>query len=314
MTLPTLPPDLPEVRGKLIPGAELAPYTWFRVGGPADALFLPADEEDLAAFLKALDPAVPVTPLGVGSNLIVRDGGIPGIVIRLMGKYWGEIEATDGLTLSARAGALDLAAARAAAANGITGLEFLSGIPGSLGGATRTNAGCYGRELKDVLVRLEGITRAGARQVYGDGHAPVAFSYRHTDLPSDFIVTRLVLRGTGTGEPDKIAAAITALQARRAETQPIKEKTSGSTFANPDPPGTPDQRSAWKLIDAAGCRGLKVGGAQVSPLHCNFLINTGEATAADLEALGELVRARVLETSGVELRWEVRRMGRVQRV
>lgn len=319
MTLPPLPPNLPEVRGKLIPGAELAPYTWFRVGGPADALFLPADEEDLAAFLKALDPAIPVTVLGVGSNLIVRDGGIPGIVIRLMGKYWGEIEALDGITLSARAGALDLAVARAAAENGITGLEFLSGIPGSLGGATRTNAGCYGAELRDRLVALHGFRRDGSRAAYRGPGKPGAlpeahFSYRHTDLPDDLIVTRLILEGTGTDDPATISAAIAALQARRAETQPIKEKTSGSTFANPDPPGTPDQRSAWKLIDAAGCRGLKVGGAQVSPLHCNFLINTGTATAADLEALGELVRARVLETSGVDLRWEVRRMGRVQRV
>lgn len=319
MTLPPLPPNLPEVRGKLIPGAELAPYTWFRVGGPADALFLPADEEDLAAFLKALDPAIPVTVLGVGSNLIVRDGGIPGVVIRLMGKYWGEIEALDGITLSARAGALDLAVAKAAAENGITGLEFLSGIPGSLGGATRTNAGCYGAELRDRLVALHGFRRDGSRAAYRGPGKPGAlpeahFSYRHTDLPDDLIVTRLILEGTGTDDPATITAAITALQARRAETQPIKEKTSGSTFANPDPPGTPDQRSAWKLIDAAGCRGLKVGGAQVSPLHCNFLINTGTATAADLEALGELVRARVLETSGVDLRWEVRRMGRVQRV
>lgn len=319
MTLPPLPPNLPEVRGKLIPGAELAPYTWFRVGGPADALFLPADEEDLAAFLKALDPAIPVTVLGVGSNLIVRDGGIPGVVIRLMGKYWGEIEALDGITLTARAGALDLAVAKAAASNGITGLEFLSGIPGSLGGATRTNAGCYGAELRDRLVALHGFRRDGSRAAYRGPGKPGAlpeahFSYRHTDLPDDLIVTRLILEGTGTDDPATITAAITALQARRAETQPIKEKTSGSTFANPDPPGTPDQRSAWKLIDAAGCRGLKVGGAQVSPLHCNFLINTGTATAADLEALGELVRARVLETSGVDLRWEVRRMGRVQRV
>lgn len=315
MTLLSLPP----ARGKLIPGAELAPYTWFRVGGPADALFLPADEEDLAAFLKALDPAIPVTVLGVGSNLIVRDGGIPGVVIRLMGKYWGEIEALDGITLSARAGALDLAVAKAAASNGITGLEFLSGIPGSLGGATRTNAGCYGAELRDRLVALHGFRRDGTPAAYRGPGKPGAlpeahFSYRHTDLPDDLIVTRLILEGTGTDDPATISAAIAALQARRAETQPIKEKTSGSTFANPDPPGTPDQRSAWKLIDAAGCRGLKVGGAQVSPLHCNFLINTGTATAADLEALGELVRARVLETSGIDLRWEVRRMGRVQRV
>ncbi|MFN4025069.1 MAG: UDP-N-acetylmuramate dehydrogenase [Hyphomonas sp.] len=311
--------SLPQPRGKLIPGASLAPYTWFRVGGPADALFLPADEDDLAAFLKALDPAIPITVIGVGSNLIVRDGGIEGVVIRLMGKYWGEIEAEDAITLSARAGALDLAVAKAAAANGITGLEFLSGIPGSLGGATRTNAGCYGSELRDRLVALHGYRRDGTRAAYRGpgkpGGLPEAhFSYRHTDLPDDFIVTRLILEGTGTDDPATITAAIAALQARRAETQPIKEKTSGSTFANPDPPGTPDQRSAWKLIDAAGCRGLKVGGAQVSPMHCNFLINTGEATAADLEALGELVRARVLETSGVNLRWEVRRIGRLQRV
>ncbi|MFN7180261.1 UDP-N-acetylmuramate dehydrogenase [Hyphomonas sp.] len=310
MTLPTLPP----ARGKLIANAPLAPYTWFRVGGPADALFLPEDEDDLEAFLKALDPAIPVTILGVGSNLIVRDGGIEGVAIRLMGRQWGEITRTGETELTADSGALDLAVARAAAKHGLTGLEFLSGIPGSLGGATRTNAGCYGRELKDVLVRLEGFTRAGERRTYGDGHTPVHFTYRHTDLPDDFLVTRLVLQATGNGDPAAIAAEIETLQSRRAETQPIREKTSGSTFANPDPPGTPDQRSAWKLIDAAGCRGLKVGGAQVSPMHCNFLINTGEATAADLEALGELVRARVLDTSGVSLRWEVRRIGRIQTV
>ncbi len=304
-------PSLPQARGKLIEGAALAPYTWFRVGGPADVLFLPEDETDLAGFLGALDPAIPVTALGVGSNLIVRDGGIPGVVIRLMGRAWGEVMKTGELELTAGAGALDLAVAKAAAKHGMTGLEFLSGIPGSLGGATRTNAGCYGRELKDVLIRLEGINRAGERRVFGEGHTPVQFSYRHTDLPEDLIVTRLVLRGSGTRDAGGIAAEIEALQARRAETQPIREKTSGSTFANPDPPGTPGQRSAWKLIDAAGCRGLKVGGAQVSPMHCNFLINTGKASAADLEALGELVRARVLETSGVSLRWEVRRIGRI---
>jgi UDP-N-acetylmuramate dehydrogenase len=305
--------SLPPVRGKLIEGADLAPYTWFRVGGPADALFLPEDEADLSSFLAALDPSLPVTALGVGSNLIVRDGGIAGVVIRLMGRTWGEIVKTGDLELTAGAGALDLAVAKTAARHGLTGLEFLSGIPGSLGGATRTNAGCYGRELKDVLVRLEGIDRRGARVTYGDGHTPLHFSYRHSSLPEDFIVTRLVLRAAGTAEPAEISAAIEALQAKRAETQPIREKTSGSTFANPDPPGTPDQRSAWKLIDAAGCRGLKVGGAQVSPMHCNFLINTGDATAADLEALGELVRARVLDASGVSLRWEVRRIGRTQK-
>ena len=307
---------LPPVRGKLLKDAPLAPYTWFRVGGPADHLFLPADEEDLAEFLKALDPAIPVTVLGVGSNVIVRDGGIEGVVIRLMGKYWGHIEPAGDLQLAARPGALDLSVAKAAAEHGIAGLEFLSGIPGSLGGATRTNAGCYGRELRDVMVKLEGLRRDGEAVAYqGPGRdlgLPEAhFSYRHSDLPEDLIVTRLVLEGTGPGDPDMIRTEIEALQARRAETQPIKDKTSGSTFANPDPPGTPNQRSAWKLIDAAGCRGLKVGGAQVSPKHCNFLINTGDATAADLEALGELVRRRVFETQGVELRWEVRRIGRL---
>ena len=307
---------LPPVRGKIIEQASLAPYTWFRVGGPADALFLPADEDDLQGFLAALDPSVPVTVLGVGSNVIVRDGGIEGVVIRLMGKYWGEVEALDGITLSARAGALDLSVAKAAAANGIRGMEFLSGIPGSVGGATRTNAGCYGSELRDTLVALHGFRRDGSPAAYRGPGKPGAqpeahFSYRHTDLPDDLIVTRLILEGTGTDDPAAIQADIEQLQARRGETQPIKEKTSGSTFANPDPPGTPDQRSAWKLIDAAGCRGLRVGGAQVSPLHCNFLINTGNATAADLEALGELVRRRVFETQGVELRWEVRRIGRL---
>src|SRR3990167_4723332 len=190
-------PSFPKPRGKLIPGAALAPYTWFRVGGPADALFLPEDASDLSAFLAALDPSVPITVLGVGSNLIVRDGGIPGVVIRLMGRAWGEVMKTGELELTAGAGALDLAVAKAAGKHGMTGLEFLSGIPGSLGGATRTNAGCYGRELKDVLVRLEGITRSGERRVYGEGHTPVEFSYRHSDLPDDFIVTRLPLRAAG---------------------------------------------------------------------------------------------------------------------
>lgn len=307
--------SLPSMRGKLMRDAVLAPYTWFRVGGPADALFLPADEEDLADFLKALDPAIPVSVLGVGSNVIVRDGGIEGVVIRLMGKYWGEVEALDGISLSVRAGALDLSVAKTAARNGIKGLEFLSGIPGSIGGATRTNAGCYGRELRDVLVSLHGFRRDGKAVAYRGPARPGAlpeahFSYRHTDLPDDLIVTRLIVEGNDTGDPESILADIEALQARRAETQPIREKTSGSTFANPDPPGTPDQRSAWKVIDAAGCRGLKVGGAQVSPMHCNFLINTGDATASDLETLGEDVRARVKAHSGIDLRWEVRRIGR----
>ncbi|MDJ0920126.1 MAG: UDP-N-acetylmuramate dehydrogenase [Henriciella sp.] len=300
---------LPEVRGKLMKNAPLAPYTWFRVGGAADVLFLPADEGDLGDFLAALPQEVPVTVLGVGSNTIVRDGGVEGVVIRLMGKYWGGIEIEDG-DVHARSGALDLSVARAAAKAGVSGLSFLSGIPGSLGGAVRTNAGCYGRELSDVLVSVEGIARCG-----GGVSIPVSeieFSYRHTDFPADVVVTSMTLRGDAGGDPETLAAEIAAHQARRAETQPIKEKTGGSTFANPDPPGTPDQRSSWKLIEAAGCRGLRVGGAQVSEKHCNFLINIGDATAADIEALGELVRARVLEHSGVDLRWEIRRIGRLQ--
>lgn len=307
----------PPVRGKLIENAVLAPYTWFRVGGAADALFLPADIEDLAAFLKALPSDVPVTVVGVGSNVIVRDGGIEGVVVRLAGGYWGAIESVGETELKAKAGALDLSIAKAAAKAGISGLSFLSGIPGSIGGAVRTNAGCYGAELKDAALQIFGVSRAGQMVTYQTGLTnlglpEVNFTYRHTDFPDDIIVTEVLLRGTGTGASEDLMAEIKAHQGRRAETQPIREKTSGSTFANPDPPGTPNQRSSWKLIDAAGCRGLRVGGAQVSELHCNFLINTGEATAADLEALGELVRARVLATSGVDLRWEVRRIGRVK--
>lgn len=305
------PESLPPLRGKLIKDAPLAPYTWFRVGGAADALFLPADDADLATFLKALPEEVPVTVLGVGSNTIVRDGGIEGVVVRLMGRYWGTVK-HKGTEVSARAGALDLSVAKAAAKAGISGLSFLSGIPGSIGGAVRTNAGCYGHELSDVVTAVDGISRAGAPVTLQ--RKDIGFSYRHTDFASNIIVTQLHLAGSGTGDPDVLAGEIEAHQKRRAETQPIKDKTGGSTFANPDPPGTPDARSSWKLIDAAGCRGLRVGGAMVSEKHCNFLINTGEATAADIEALGELVRARVLEQSGVDLRWEIRRIGRLQPV
>ncbi len=301
--------SLPPVRGKMLPDAPLAPYTWFRVGGAADALFLPADEDDLSAFLKALPADIPITVLGVGSNTIVRDGGIQGVVIRLMGGYWGAIE-VDGGEVRARAGALDLSVAKGAAKAGVSGLSFLSGIPGSIGGAVRTNAGCYGRELSDVVSAVEGVTRQGDKRIFL--RSQIHFSYRHTDFPSEVIVTRLILAGHDGADPEQLAEEIAAHQKRRAETQPIKDKTGGSTFANPDPPGTPDQRSSWKLIDAAGCRGLRVGGAQVSEKHCNFLINTGDATAADIEALGELVRARVLDHSGVDLRWEIRRIGRLQ--
>lgn len=298
---------LPEFRGKMMKNAALAPYTWFRVGGTADMLVLPADIEDLQIVMKALPTDIPVTVLGVGSNTIVRDGGIEGAVIRLMGKYWGDIRRDGDVGLTARAGALDLSVAKAAAREGLSGLSFLSGIPGSIGGAVRTNAGCYGHELSDVVTAVDGVTRSG--ELIRLTRDEIGFAYRHTDFPSDIIVTELHLRGEIGGNPDALAEEIAAHQKRRAETQPIKDKTGGSTFANPDPPGTPDARSSWKLIDAAGCRGLKVGGAMVSEKHCNFLINTGDATAADIEALGELVRARVLAHSGVDLRWEIRRMG-----
>lgn len=309
--------NLPDVRGKLLLDQPLAPYTWFRVGGPADALFLPKDEDDLADFLRVLPADVPVHFMGVASNSIIRDGGIAGVTIRLMGGYWGSIEPAGSHSLFARAGALDLAVAKASAKHGIAGLTFFSGIPGSIGGAVRTNAGCYGRELKDVANQIEGITRSGEKvrfeaEIAQYGDPKIEFSYRHTNFPDDVIVTGILLTGSGDGDPAALQAEIEEHQARRAETQPIKDKTGGSTFANPDPPGTPDQRSSWKLIDAAGCRGLKVGGAQVSEKHCNFLINTDDATAADIEALGELVRARVLDVTGVDLRWEIRRIGRIQ--
>lgn len=307
---------LPKVRGQLLADQALAPFTWFRVGGAADALFLPKDEDDLSHFLAKLDPLIPVTVLGAASNVIVRDGGVVGVVVRLAGKYWGEIEVLNATTLRARAGALDMAVARKAAAEGIAGLEFLSGIPGTLGGAVPTNAGCYGRELKDVLLQLEGFNRKGERVVMqgllvDDGKAQLHMEYRHTDLPEDVIVTALVLAGNDVEDPAVITARMDGFKARRETTQPIREKTGGSTFANPDPPGTPNQRSSWKLVDEAGMRGARRGGAQVSELHCNFLLNTGEATAADIEGLGEDVRAAVKAKSGVELRWEIRRIGRV---
>lgn len=299
--------DLPDVRGKLSFEAPLAPYTWFRVGGPADTLFLPADEDDLASFLSQLDPSIPVTVLGIGSNVIVRDGGIEGVVIRLAGRGFGGVE-VKGTQITAGAAVPDAMVARKAAEAGIAGLEFFSGVPGAIGGALRMNAGCYGSETKDVVTEIRAVTRAGEHVTLTN--AQMGYSYRHSEAPTDMIFTSAVFEGEA-GDPDEISAAIEALQARRGETQPIREKTGGSTFANPDPPGTPDQRSSWKLIDAAGCRGLRVGGAQVSELHCNFLINTGEATASDLEALGELVRARVRESSDVDLRWEIRRIGRI---
>ncbi len=294
--------DLPPVRGRLLFDEPLAPFTWLRVGGNADALFLPADEEDLAAVLRALPPEVPVTVLGVGSNVIVRDGGVEGLVIRLAGRAFGEIaiEPEDNRVI-AGAAVLDSALARAAAGAGIGGLEFFAGIPGTVGGALTMNAGCYGGETGDWLSVAWGLDRSGAPKVFTV--ADFAFGYRHSSAPRDIIWTAAVFQGR-PGDSAGIQEAMTAITRRRETTQPIREKTGGSTFKNP--PG----HSAWKLVDNAGWRGKPWGGAMFSPLHANFLINTGDATAADLEDLGEAVREDVLKKFGVALEWEIKRIGR----
>jgi UDP-N-acetylmuramate dehydrogenase len=295
---------LPPVRGKLLREEPLAPFTWFRVGGAADVLFLPADADDLAGFLKALDPTVPVTVLGVGSNVIVRDSGIEGVIIRLAGRTFAGI-ATEGDTITVGAGALDATVAKASARAGIAGLEFYAGIPGTIGGALTMNAGCYGAETRDVLVSAWGLTRAGERVDYG--LADFGYTYRHSEAPADIIWLEATYRGT-PDDPEAVATRIAAITARREQTQPIREKTGGSTFKNP--PG----HSSWKLVDEAGWRGrlhrVTGGGAKFSELHSNFMINPGEATAADIEGLGETVRADVLARTGIPLDWEIRRIGR----
>jgi len=290
---------LPTVRGRYTFDAPLAPTTWFRVGGNADVLFKPADLEDLQHFLQQCPATIPVMTIGVASNLLVRDGGVEGVVIRLGGGF-AEIEPT-GEQIRVGAAALDVNVALAAQLAGIAGLEFMTGIPGTLGGALRMNAGCYGREIKDVLVSCRALDRRG--QLHTLTPADLHLTYRHCDVPDDWIFVDAVLRGSAD-TPEAIAARMQDIQAKREASQPIRTRTGGSTFANP--PG----ESAWKLIDAAGCRGLMVGGAQVSEKHCNFLINTGTASASDLENLGEQVKNRVKATSGIELRWEIRRIGR----
>jgi len=292
--------DMPDLRGRLASNQPLAPYTWFRVGGPAQALFSPADEADLAYFLTHLPHEIPVTVIGLGSNLIVRDGGVPGVVIRLGGKAFGEIEILPDNRLRAGTAVPDMKAARAAAEAGIDGLAFLRGIPGSIGGALRMNAGAHGGETTDVLIEARGVDRAGGIRTFT--HDAMGFSYRHSEAPEDVIFTTALFQGR-PGEPAAIMAEMDRITAAREASQPIREKTGGSTFANPKP------QSAWKVIDAAGCRGLVMGDAQVSEMHCNFLINRGQASAADIEGLGEEVRRRVLAHSGVELRWEIRRIG-----
>ncbi len=295
------------VRGKLLENAELAPFTWFRVGGAADLLFLPQDVEDLQVFLKAAPADMPVTVLGAASNVIVRGGGVEGAVVRLTPPF-GRIE-VEGTTVTAGAAALDLKVAQAAAKAGVAGLEFFSGVPGTIGGALRMNAGCYDTETKDVLVEARAVNRAGEIVTLRPGD--FGYTYRHSTAPDDLIFIEAVFRGQ-EDKPEAVLERMAALRARREDAQPIREKTGGSTFANPDPPGTPDQRKAWKLIDAAGMRGARKGGAQVSEKHCNFLINTGDASAADIEGLGEEVRAAVRKTSGVDLRWEIKRIGKSQ--
>lgn len=295
---------LPDVRGKLLRDEPLGPFTWFRVGGNADVLFIPADADDLAAFLKALDPAVPVTVLGVGSNLIVRDGGLEGVAIRLAGRPFAGI-VVEGETITVGAGALDAMVARASAKAGLAGLEFYAGIPGTIGGALTMNAGCYGAETKDVLISARGIMRSGERVDYA--LSDFGYTYRHSEAPADIIWIEATYRGT-PDEPAAVQARIDEITSRRELTQPIREKTGGSTFKNP--PG----HSSWKLVDAAGWRGKLFratgGGAMFSELHANFMINPGEATAADIEGLGEAVRADVLSKTGVQLDWEIKRIGR----
>ncbi|MGZ6039731.1 MAG: UDP-N-acetylmuramate dehydrogenase [Phenylobacterium sp.] len=294
--------SLPAVRGKLLRDEPLGPFTWFRVGGPADVLFLPQDEDDLAAFLKGLDASVPVTLLGVGSNTLVRDGGVDGVVIRL-GKAFAAVEPRGEHRIYAGAAVLDAVLAREAGRAGIAGLEFYRGVPGSVGGALVMNAGCYGSETRDVLVEAYALSRDGRRLTLSN--ADLDYSYRRSARAA--AEPLVFLGGLFQGRPDDpaaIAARMDEITQRRETTQPIREKTGGSTFKNP--PGN----SSWKLVDQAGWRGKPFGGAMFSPLHANFLINTGEATAADLESLGEAVRADVKAKTGVELEWEIKRIGR----
>jgi len=302
MAFPDITPELkakmPALRGRLLPNQSLAELTWFRVGGPAQVLFMPDHEDDLAYFLMHLAGEIPVTVVGLGSNLIVRDGGVPGVVIRL-GRGFGDT-AIESEQVRAGAAVPDVKVARVAQEAGIAGLAFLRGIPGAIGGALRMNGGAYGGETKDVLIEARAVDRKGNVAVWRN--ADMHYSYRHCGAPEDLIFTQALFQGR-PGDRAQIAAEMDKITGSREATQPIKSRTGGSTFKNP--PG----RKAWQLIDAAGCRGLVVGDAQVSEMHCNFLINRGNASAADIETLGETVRKRVKENSGVELEWEIKRIG-----
>lgn len=292
--------ELAGLRGRITPNAEMDKITWFRAGGLADALFQPADEDDLAAFLKAVPEDVPLTIVGVGSNLLVRDGGIGGFVVRLSAKGFGEAEAISRTRIRAGAAVPDKRVAAVALEAGIGGFHFYHGIPGAIGGALRMNAGANGVETRERVVEVTALDRKGNRHTLSN--ADMGYAYRHSSAPADFIFTSALFEGY---PEDKavIKASMDAVQHHRETVQPIREKTGGSTFKNPE--GT----SAWKEIDNAGCRGLMIGGAQMSPMHCNFMINTGSATGYDLEYLGETVRARVLEHSGIRLHWEIKRIG-----
>jgi len=302
MTFPDLVPlvkkTMPDLRGRVLANQSLAELTWFRVGGPAQLLFMPEDESDLSYFLAHLPGDLPVTVIGLGSNLIVRDGGVPGSAVRL-GRGFNEIT-IEGARVRAGAAVPDVKVARAAQEAGIAGLSFMRGIPGAVGGALRMNGGAYGRETKDALIEARAVDRSG--RVHVLGNADLRYSYRHCGAPDGFIFTEATFAGE-PGDPSVIAAEMEKITASREQTQPVKSRTGGSTFKNP--PGG----KAWQLIDAAGCRGLKRGDAQVSEMHCNFLINLGNATAADIETLGETVRRKVEEQSGVSLEWEIKRIG-----
>lgn len=290
---------LPAVRGKLTANAPLAPLVWFKSGGAAQWLFEPKDVDDLSVFLAELPADVPVMALGLGSNLIVRDGGFPGVVVRL-GKAFAKLAVLDGTTLRCGGGASGILVSSTARDAGIGGLEFLRSIPGTVGGFVRMNGGAYGREVKDILVDCDVVLRSGQRKTLARDE--LGYSYRHSELPDGAVVVGATFRGHGEA-PEAIQAEMDRIAASREASQPLRSKTGGSTFKNPD------GHKAWALVDAAGCRGLSIGGAQVSEKHTNFLINTGDATSADIEALGEEVRRRVKEHSGVELQWEIQRVG-----
>lgn len=291
--------DMPRVRGKLTANAPLAPLVWFKAGGPAEWLFEPADIADLADFLAALDPSVPVMGLGLGSNMIVRDGGVPGVVVRL-GKAFATVEQIDATTLKCGGGASGILVSSKARDAGIGGVEFLRSIPGTVGGFVRMNGGAYGRETCDILVDCEIVLRSGQRETLA--LADLGYTYRHSELPEGAIVVSATFRGHAE-EPAVVQAEMDRIAASREASQPLRSKTGGSTFKNPE------GHKAWQLVDEAGCRGLVVGGAQVSEKHTNFLLNIGNATSADIEALGEEVRKRVKAKSGVELEWEIQRVG-----